>query len=76
MFPFFLDDDMMDYVQPNRMFDIVVTDSPGPDADGKVDLQLIEVDAEDVRMSTNNANVPNQSYNLVTPPTSGADGKT
>ena len=41
MFPFFLDDDMMDYVQPNKMFDIVVTDSPGPDADGKVDLQLV-----------------------------------
>ena len=32
---------MMDYVQPNKMFDIVVTDSPGPEADGKVDLQLV-----------------------------------
>ena len=43
MFPFFLDDDMMDYVQPNKMFDIVVTDSPGPEADGKVDLQLVNL---------------------------------
>ena len=51
MFPFFLDDDMMDYIQPNKMFDIVVTKSCGPNVDGKIDLQLIEVDTNDIQCS-------------------------
>ena len=61
MFPFFLDDDMMDYIQPNKMFNIVVTKSCGPNVEGKIDLQLIEVDATDIQCSGDDSALPADS---------------